>query len=83
MGQLLRAPSNTLVLSEEHRVASEASPPPQHDPEAPTPVPSPQASKLKKAKTGAASAHEPAAGSMSGPLLQDVSFPCLYIAFFV
>ncbi|KAM0825031.1 hypothetical protein ACQ4PT_069829 [Festuca glaucescens] len=45
--------SNTLVISEERRVASENSPPPQHNPEAPTPVPSPRAPKKKKAKTGA------------------------------
>ncbi|KAM0831539.1 hypothetical protein ACQ4PT_065490 [Festuca glaucescens] len=63
--------SNTLVLSEEHRVASETSPPPQHNPETPTPVPSPRAPKKKKAKTRAASTHELAAGSTSGPLLDD------------
>jgi hypothetical protein len=44
--------SNTLVLSEEHPVASEASPPPQHISEAPTPVPSPRAPKPKKLKPG-------------------------------
>ena len=75
--------SNTMVLSEERRVGSEASPPPQHNSEAPTLVPSPRAPKPKKAKIGAASTHELAAGSMSGPLLEDVSFPCLPIAFFV
>ena len=75
--------SNTLVLSEERRVASENSPPPQHDPEAPTPAPSPRAPKKKKAKTGAASTQELAAGSMSGPLLDDVSFFFLLVSFFV
>ncbi|KAM0871310.1 hypothetical protein ACQ4PT_039477 [Festuca glaucescens] len=63
--------SNTLVLSEERRVASETSPLPQHNPEASTPVPSPRAPKKKKAKTGAASTQELAAGSTSGPLLDD------------
>ncbi|KAM0841829.1 hypothetical protein ACQ4PT_058769 [Festuca glaucescens] len=63
--------SNTLVISEERRVASEKSPPPQHNPEAPTPVPSPRAPKKKKAKTGAVITQELAAGSMSGPLLDD------------
>jgi hypothetical protein len=65
--------SNTLVLSEEHRVAVENSPPPQHNSEAPTPVPSPQAPKSKKAKIGAGSTQELATGSISGPLLEDVS----------
>jgi hypothetical protein len=32
---------NTLVISEEHRTAAETSPPPQHNPGEPTPVPSP------------------------------------------
>ncbi|KAM0889505.1 hypothetical protein ACQ4PT_027665 [Festuca glaucescens] len=63
--------SNTLVISEERRVVSVTSPPPQHNPEAPTPVPSPRAPKKKKAKTGAASTQELAARSMSGPLLDD------------
>ncbi|KAM0916555.1 hypothetical protein ACQ4PT_010105 [Festuca glaucescens] len=63
--------SNTLVLSEECRVASETSPLPQHNSEAPTPMPSPRALKKKKAKTEAASTQELAAGSTSGPLLDD------------
>ncbi|KAK1694610.1 hypothetical protein QYE76_011307 [Lolium multiflorum] len=63
--------SNTLVLSEDRRVASKALPLPQHDPEAPTPVPSPRAPKPKKAKTGAASTQELATRSMPGPLLED------------
>jgi hypothetical protein len=71
--------SNTLVLSEEHPVASEASPPPQHISEAPTPVPSPRAPKPKKAKTGAGSTRT---GSTSGPLLEDVSFLFLLVTFF-
>ena len=75
--------SNTLVLSEDRRVAPETLPPAQDDPEASTPVPSPRAPKKKKAKTGAASTQELAAGSMSGPLLDDVSFFFLLVSFFV
>jgi hypothetical protein len=73
--------SNTLVLSEERHLNSEASPPPQHNLEAPTPVPSPLALKPKKAKTGAASTDELATGSTSGPLFEDVSFLFLFVAF--
>ena len=75
--------SNTLVIFEERRVASENSPPPQHNPEAPTPVPSPRAPKPKKAKTGAGSTQELATGTTLGPLLEDVSFLSLLVAFFV
>ncbi|KAK1632773.1 hypothetical protein QYE76_007088 [Lolium multiflorum] len=63
--------SNTLVLSEDRRVASEASPPPQVDPEASTPVPSPRAPKPKNAKTGAAGKQELATGNMPAPILDD------------
>ncbi|KAK1681479.1 hypothetical protein QYE76_042327 [Lolium multiflorum] len=66
--------SNTLVLSEECHVGSEASPPPQHNSEAPTPVPIPRAPKPKKAKTGAGSTQELATGTTSGPLLEDMHF---------
>ncbi|KAK1616616.1 hypothetical protein QYE76_022133 [Lolium multiflorum] len=63
--------SNTLVLSEDCRVVPEASPPPQYDPEASSPVPNPRAPKLKKAKTRAAGKQELATGSMSARLLDD------------
>jgi hypothetical protein len=63
-----------LVLSEDRRVAPEAFPPPQYDPEATIPVPSPQAPEKKKAKIGADGKQELAAGSMSTPLLHDVSY---------
>ncbi|KAK1670545.1 hypothetical protein QYE76_058704 [Lolium multiflorum] len=46
--------SNTLVLSEDPRVTPEMLPPPQVDPEASTPVPSPRGPKKKKMKIGAA-----------------------------
>ncbi|KAK1610891.1 hypothetical protein QYE76_034564 [Lolium multiflorum] len=60
--------SNTLVLFEDRRIVPV---PPQDDPEASTPVPSPRAPKPKKAKTGAAGKQEIATGSMSAPLLED------------
>jgi hypothetical protein len=66
--------SNKLVLSEDRRVAPEASPPPQDDPEASTPVPSPRVPKQKKAEIGAAGKQELAARSMSTPLLNDVNY---------
>jgi hypothetical protein len=65
--------SNTLVIFEEHRVAAGTSPPPQHNSEAPTPMPSPRAPKAKKAMIGAGSTQELATGSTSAPLLEDVS----------
>jgi hypothetical protein len=73
--------SNTLVLSEEHRAAAETSPPPQHNLEVPTPMPSSRAPKSKKAKTGAGSTQELATGSTSAPLLEDVSslFPACHL----
>jgi hypothetical protein len=40
--------SNTLVLSEEHCVSSKASPPPQHDPKAPTPVAQPPSTEAEE-----------------------------------
>jgi hypothetical protein len=70
-----------LVLSEDERVAAETSPPPQVDPEATTPVPIPRAPKLKKARIGVAGKQELATGSMSIPLLEDVSFLFLVVAF--
>ncbi|KAM0832703.1 hypothetical protein ACQ4PT_064736 [Festuca glaucescens] len=63
--------SNTLVLSEDRRVAPETSPPAQDDPEALTPAPSPRAPKKKRAKTGDAGKQELATGSMSTPLIND------------
>ncbi|KAM0857498.1 hypothetical protein ACQ4PT_048462 [Festuca glaucescens] len=63
--------SNTLVLSEEHRTVAQTSPPPQHNSEAPTPVPSPRAPLAKKARTGAGNTRELATGSTSAPLLED------------
>ncbi|KAK1682439.1 hypothetical protein QYE76_043287 [Lolium multiflorum] len=63
--------SNTLVLSKEHRTDAETSPPPQHNPKAPTPVPIPRAPLAKKARTGAGSTQELAIGSTSSPLLDD------------
>jgi hypothetical protein len=73
--------SNTLVLSEDQRAIPEAWPPPQVDPEAATPVPSPRAPRPKKAKTGAAGERELATGSTLIPLLEDVSFPSLVVTF--
>ncbi|KAM0921153.1 hypothetical protein ACQ4PT_007047 [Festuca glaucescens] len=63
--------SNTLVLSEDRRIAPETSPPAHVDPEASNPVPSPQAPKKKRARTGATGKQELAAGSISTPLLDD------------
>ncbi|XP_047043333.1 uncharacterized protein LOC124647428 [Lolium rigidum] len=63
--------SNTLVLSQEHRTAAETLPPPQHNPEEPTPVPTPRALLAKKARTGACSTRELATGNTSAPLLED------------
>ncbi|KAM0868448.1 hypothetical protein ACQ4PT_041307 [Festuca glaucescens] len=62
--------SNTLVLSEDRRVALETSPPAHVDPEASSLAPSPRAPK-KRARTGAAGKQELAAGSISTPLLDD------------
>jgi hypothetical protein len=74
--------SNTLVLSDEPGVASETSPPPQRDTEAPTPVPSPRAPMSNKAKIGAGSTQELATWSTLGPPLDDVSFFFLLVAFY-
>ncbi|KAM0839158.1 hypothetical protein ACQ4PT_060502 [Festuca glaucescens] len=63
--------SNTMVLSEEHRIAAETSTPPQQDIEASTPMPSPQAPPPKKARVGAGSTQEIVTGSASTPLLDD------------
>ena len=63
---------NTLVLSEDLRAEWETSPPPQADPEALVPVPSPQAPK-KEPKIGADKNQEIATGSMPNPLFDDVS----------
>jgi hypothetical protein len=73
--------SNTLVLSKDQCAVLETSPPPQVDPKASTPVPSPRALKPKKSKIGAAGEHELATGSTSIPLLEDVSFLSLVVAF--
>ncbi|KAM0929882.1 hypothetical protein ACQ4PT_001336 [Festuca glaucescens] len=63
--------SNTLVLSEDRRVAPETSPPIHVDLEASSPASSPRAPKKKRARTGAAGKQELAAGSISTPLLDD------------
>ncbi|KAM0908070.1 hypothetical protein ACQ4PT_015702 [Festuca glaucescens] len=63
--------SNTLVLSEDRRVAPETSPPTHVDPEASSPTSSPRAPKKKRARTGAAGKQELATGSISTPLLDD------------
>ncbi|KAM0861641.1 hypothetical protein ACQ4PT_045759 [Festuca glaucescens] len=63
--------TNTLVLSEDHRVVPETSPPAHVDPKASSPTPSPRAPKKKRARTGAAGKQELAAGSISTPLLDD------------
>jgi hypothetical protein len=73
--------SHTLVLSEDRRVVPETSPPAQDDLEASTPAPSPWAPKKKRARTGAAGKQELAAGSMSTPLLNGVSYLFLFVAF--
>jgi hypothetical protein len=75
--------SNTLVLSEDHPVAPEASPSAQDDPETSVPMPSPRVPKKKKPKIGAAGQQELAAESMSTPTLNDVIYLFLLVAFFV
>jgi hypothetical protein len=75
--------SHTLVLPEDRHVAPETSPPAHVDPEAPTLTPSPQAPKKKRAKTGAAGKQDFATGSLSTPLLDNVSYLFLFVAFFV
>ena len=75
--------SNTLVLSEDRRVAPETSPPAHVDPEASSLAPIPRAPKKKRARTGAAGKQELAAGSISTPLLDDVSYFFLLVVFFV
>jgi hypothetical protein len=72
-----------LVLPEDRRVAPETSPPAHVDPEAPNLTPSPQAPKKKRAKTGAAGKQDFATGSLSTPLLDNVSYLFLFVAFFV
>ena len=75
--------SHTLVLSEDHHVAPETSPPAHVDPEVSTPAPSPRAPKKKRAKTGTAGKQEIATGTLLTPLLNDGSYLFLFVAFFV
>ncbi|KAK1604414.1 hypothetical protein QYE76_028087 [Lolium multiflorum] len=70
-GPAVTSTSNTLVLSEDQRIAPETSRPPRVDLETTTPVPSPRAPNPKKARTGVAGKQELASGSMSIPLLED------------
>jgi hypothetical protein len=81
-GAVHTSTSNTLVLSEEPHVAPEASPPARDNPETSIPVRSPQAPEKKKAKIGAAGEQELATGSTSTPVLDDVSYLFLLVAFF-
>jgi hypothetical protein len=73
--------SHTLVLSEDYRVVLETSPPAQDDPEVSTPTPTPRVPK-KRAKRRAVGKQELATGSLSTPLLNDVSHLFLFVSFF-
>ncbi|KAK1616934.1 hypothetical protein QYE76_022451 [Lolium multiflorum] len=63
--------SNTLVISEEHRIAAETSTPPRQNMETCTPIPNPQAPFPKKAKVRAGNTLEIVTGSSSTALMDD------------
>jgi hypothetical protein len=68
--------SNTMVLSEEHHIAAECSPPPQQNMETSTPTASLRAHVPKKARTGAGDTGELVTGNSSTLFLDDVSPFC-------